>query len=449
MSMRIVQLVPGSGNFYCENCLRDSLLVDSLRRMGHDVQVVPLYLPITFEGRMAADERIFFGGINCYLQQRSPLFRLLPAWMDRPLNSPRLLRRLVGQSSLVDASLHGEMTLSMLRGPAGRQAKELRRLVKYLKSLPRPDVLCLPNALLLGLAGPLRRELDCPMVCVLRDEEVWLDQLGEAYADPCWQLMRQAAADVDAFIAPSDYYRERMVQRLGLDGSRVHRLGDGIDLHLPLPAPPPTDRPIIAYVSQIAHERGLDLLLEAAALLRQRGLADLELRVCGSPAAGSQPYLQQVRSQAVRLGLEDCITFVGDLSRDERRAFLSQASVVCVPSRRGEAFGLFALESIACGTPVVLPRHGAFVELVEQTGGGLLHEVGNVDSIAEKLQSLLADPHQARAMARCAQSVVAARFEISMAAAALVKLFETLRQGPVAGNGPAPVTGGSNAAGTP
>ena len=78
--MRIIQITPGTGSFYCGTCLRDNALVAELRRQGHDALMVPLYLPLALdEAPTAGDAPLFYGGVNVYLQQKSALFRKTPA----------------------------------------------------------------------------------------------------------------------------------------------------------------------------------------------------------------------------------------------------------------------------------------------------------------------------------------------------------------------------------
>ncbi|MDQ1257733.1 MAG: hypothetical protein QG656_2339, partial [Candidatus Hydrogenedentes bacterium] len=75
--MKIFHLTPGSGGtFYCQNCYRDAALLRALRRRGHDVMMLPMYLPIFSDTDGASTHSpIFFGGINVYLQQRFRLFQ--------------------------------------------------------------------------------------------------------------------------------------------------------------------------------------------------------------------------------------------------------------------------------------------------------------------------------------------------------------------------------------
>ena len=68
---------------YCGTCLRDNSLARELIRQGHDVLLVPMYTPTLTDDENVSSERIFFGGISVYLQQHYPLFRKLPAFLDK------------------------------------------------------------------------------------------------------------------------------------------------------------------------------------------------------------------------------------------------------------------------------------------------------------------------------------------------------------------------------
>ena len=195
--MRILQLTPGTGSFYCGSCIRDRALVVGLRRLGHDAIMAPLYLPPIFEqsddtvvdgnGQTSAAPPVFFGGINVFLQEKSWLFRHSPRWIDRMFDAPAMLRRAARRAGMTRPRDLGALTLSMLRGEEGRQAKELDKLVAWLRAQPRFDVVSLSNALLLGMAGRIRRELDVPVVCSLQGEDSFLDGLPEPYRAQCWQ----------------------------------------------------------------------------------------------------------------------------------------------------------------------------------------------------------------------------------------------------------------------
>ncbi|MDB6037459.1 MAG: hypothetical protein JWM99_1300, partial [Verrucomicrobiales bacterium] len=151
--MNIVQITPGAGGMYCGNCFRDNALVHELRRLGHSTLMIPLYLPMTLdESNESEGTPIFFSGINVYLEQLFPLFAKAPNWLRKPLASPTLLKWAAGRAAKTRAQDLGELTLSIIRGEDGNQAKELEELIAWLKTNHPSDVICLSNALLAGLA---------------------------------------------------------------------------------------------------------------------------------------------------------------------------------------------------------------------------------------------------------------------------------------------------------
>src|SRR5207249_5406252 len=115
----------------------------------------------------------------------------------------------------------GEITLSMLRGEAGHQARELDELIVWLKTQARPDVVCLSNALLIGLLRRIKSDLRVPVICMLQGEDTFLDALPASHRQQCWNTIAERAVEVDLFIAPSRYYGELMRGRLGLGEHRV------------------------------------------------------------------------------------------------------------------------------------------------------------------------------------------------------------------------------------
>ena len=215
--MRIAQIVPGVGDTStCVNCLRDAALLREFRKLGHEVLVVPLYLPFRPEGRKPVGQvPIFFGGINVYLQQKSVLFRKTPRWLDRIFDNQKLLEWASRRFQMVNAQVLGQTTVSILKGRDGYQVKEFDRLNSWLnKKENRPDVVCLSNVLLAGLAKPLKQTIDVPIVCLLQDEDKFLDELAPPYNQQGWSILAECVREIDAFIAISEHYADVMKERL-------------------------------------------------------------------------------------------------------------------------------------------------------------------------------------------------------------------------------------------
>src|SRR4051812_26957588 len=181
---------------FCGNCFRDNALVAQFRKMGHETLLVPLYLPMRLdEEDQTHGTPIFFSGINVYLDQKSLFFRKAPAWLRDVLASPGLLKWAAGKAAKTRAADVGDLTLSMLEGEHGNQARDLEEMLGWLKGRPHPDVICLSNALLVGMARKLKEVLRCPVVCSLQGEDAFLDALPDAFSKSCWQVLSERARD--------------------------------------------------------------------------------------------------------------------------------------------------------------------------------------------------------------------------------------------------------------
>jgi glycosyltransferase involved in cell wall biosynthesis len=426
--VNVVQITPGAGGMFCGNCFRDNALVAAWRRLGHEALLVPLYLPLRLdEPDQSAGVPIFFSGINVYLDHKSALFRKAPAWVRRLLSRPWLLRWAAGRAAKTRAEEAGELTLSMLRGEEGNQVAELNQLIAWLQTQPRPEVICLSNALLVGLVRALKRALRVPVVCLLEGEDTFLDALPESVRLQAWRTVSERAADIDLFITPSTYFAQVMSGRLGLDPARVRVVPNGINVDGYMPSSQRPDPPVLGYFARMCPQKGLGTLVEAYLLLRQRNPTQrLRLHVGGGCGPSDQPFVDRIRHRLQTAGLLDQVEFRPNLDRAAKLAFYSSLSVFSVPATYGEAFGLYVLEAWAAGVPVVQPRHGAFPELIEATGGGLLCEPNNPEALAQAIETLLANPAQARALGQAGRKAVLERFNIQHMARRYLDLFASL-----------------------
>jgi glycosyltransferase involved in cell wall biosynthesis len=411
--LRIVQLTPGAGKMFCGACLRDNALVAALRSLGHSVLMAPLYLPMTLdEDDQSSGAPLFYSGINVYLDQQSALFRNSPNWLHRLLASPALLKLASGAAANTRAQDLGDLTISMLRGEEGNQARELDDLVKWLR-LEKPDVVCLSNVLLAGMARRIRQELRVPVLCTLQGEDYFLDTLPQSHRQRAWSTTAERATDIDLFIAPSRYFADFMAQRLNIPPDRMRILPNGISLdgYEAAPRADETGPPVLGFFARMCLDKGLDQLVGAFIRLKNRdGLRNLKLRVGGSCGPSDQVLVDSLRGTLAAQGLMGDVEFCPNLSRAEKLTFLRSLSVFSVPAPWKEAFGLYVIESLAAGVPVVQPDHGAFSELIEFTGGGLLYPPQDEAALADTLASLLLAPKTAQAMGRTGRSVVLAQF---------------------------------------
>jgi glycosyltransferase involved in cell wall biosynthesis len=455
--MHLLQLTPGAGAMYCGGCLRDNALVAALRKSGHEATMVPLYLPLTLdEPDQSAGTPVFFGGLNVYLEQKSALFRGAPGWLHDLLASRPLLSWAAGKAAKTRAVDLGELTLSMLRGEAGNQARELEQLIAWLKTQPPVDVICLSNALLIGMVRRLKSELRVPVACALQGEDSFLDALPEAHRAACWQTLAERAQEVDMFVAPSRYFGGLMRERLGLPAGKVSVVPNGINLegYGRKGEPAKTDGkgqmahgespgvPTLGFFARMCPEKGLDTLVDAYLLLRRRArVENLKLRVGGSCGPADAPFVSSQREKLGAAGLLADVEFHPNLDRAGKVELLRSLSVFSVPARYSEAFGLYVIESLAAGVPVVQPRTAAFPELIEATAGGVLCAPGDSQALAEAIEGLLLDPARARAMGEAGQRAVFERFSAEAMAQAMVQVYGQLTERlPAAGSGSRPAS---------
>ena len=122
---------------------------------------------------------------------------------------------------------------------------------------------------------------------------------------------------------------------------------------------------------------------------------DLALKIAGGMTDEDEPFVEE-QSKLVRAGLSKHFTISPNISRDQKWTFLKSLSVFSVPARYPEAFGLYVVEAMLGGTPVVLPDTGAFPEIIENTKGGKLYNPETTGSLVETLDELLSDPVEAK-----------------------------------------------------
>lgn len=426
--MKIILLTPGTGGFYCGTCMRDNALAVALRHLGHDALMVPMYLPPTLDEASAAEGApLFYGGINVYLQQVSPIFRKTPRWVDKLFDSAAALASAAKRAGMTQAHELGDLTLSVLRGEDGNQAKELDRLVEWLATDGKADVVILSNALLMGLAGRIRRETGAKVVCTLHGEDTFLDSLGEPYKTQSWETLAERAADVDAFIPVSHYYGELMTRRANLPPEKVHVVYNGIALDDYAPKAAPPKIPNLGYLARMCPPKGLHTLIDAYLICRKRDkIKNLQLRIAGAQTAGDIVYVDEQKAKLTAAGVDGDVQFFPNIDRAEKIAFLQSLSVLSTPATYGESFGLYVLESLAAGTPVIEPRHAVFPELLAATGGGILCEPDSPQDLADAIDELLAYPAEAHKMGAEGQKTVFEKFSVDEMARNVLRVLEPM-----------------------
>jgi glycosyltransferase involved in cell wall biosynthesis len=426
--MKILALTAGAARMYCGSCLRDNALAAELKRQGHDITLLPLYTPTRTDESNVSEPRVFLNGISVCLDQEAAFFRRKHALVDRLWDAPWMLKLASRTSIRVDPRRLGAMTVSMLRGEDGYQLKEILQLTTWLRGEDSPDIVTLPNSLLIGLARPIREALHRPICCTLQGEDLFLSQLTEPYRTQALELIRAKIVDVDGFVAVSEFCADYWLRQLGIPDRMMQVVPLGIDTEGYGPPARAAGAPFrIGFLARIAPEKGLHILAES--YLRLRRDSDFDgsvLEVAGYLAPDHRSYLRGIERQMKAAGLAHEFRYRGEVDRARKIEFLRSLDVFSVPATYAEPKGISLLEAMASGVPVVQPRVGAFPEIVDKTGGGVLVEPDSAASLAGGIYGLWKDPKMAAQFGRRGAEGVRTHFNASQMAARALEAYQAI-----------------------
>ena len=408
--MKIAHIIPGSGgSFYCGNCLRDSKYMKALQDLGQEVIKVPLYLPLFEDAHDLNEVPVFYGAVDIYLKQRFPVFRHMPAFVDKMLNSKSVLNLAAQNAGSTRAKGLEEMTVSMLLGEEGLQKEELERLVEWLRDEAKPDVVHLSNALLLGLARRIKQEMNIPVVCSLQDEDVWVDVMSDKHREEVWQIMEARGREVDAFIAVSDFYAEEMKMRMRIRPDQLFINHIGVDAADYLVKPVQEKEPVIGFISRMCEENGLGILVDAFLLLKEdEAFSPVKLKITGGKTNDDTAFIKQQKKKIAAVGLEEQVLWVEEFENPSRQNFFDTDHPVL------DADG------------AVQPELGAFPEVVGLSEGGINYHPNSPKKLAKAWKSIIMDKEKLAALGTKGLAGVKTNFDIHKQSEKLVRIYESV-----------------------
>lgn len=426
--MRILYITAGAAGMYCGSCLLDNALAAEMMAQHHDVILLPVYTPTLTDEKNVSQKRVFFSGISIYLEQHLPLFRKTPWMVDRIWESSWLLKMFSGRGISPDPTLLGELTVSMLKGELGNLKKEFQKLADWLRTEPAPDIIHLPNSLLISMAKPVREVLRRPVCCTIQGEDLFISRLQERFRQQSVDLISSQVQFVDGFLFSTRSYADQMSRLFSIPPNKVFTVPFGINLS----SFSSTDRThsslfTVGFFARIAPEKGLHVLSEAYCQLRKKGLLpESRLEVGGYLGPEQRNYLNHIVETLRHAGLSNEFHYHGAVGKTEKANFYRQLDVFSLPATYDEPKGLSALEAMASGIPVVLPRRGAFIEMIEKTSGGLLFDPEDHDSLAQAIHRVYSDRAMAQALAVTGVKGVREHYSITGMAQHVLEVYQGL-----------------------
>ncbi|GHT12865.1 hypothetical protein AGMMS4956_08140 [Bacteroidia bacterium] len=417
--MKILFIVPGAGDsFYCGNCFRDNLHANALRNAGHNVVIMPLYLPLKDQSFLA-DTPLFFPATSYYVSQKFFTKRTMPRWVGKLLGTNFFLRIASSFAGTTSAAGMEGMTLSMINGTDIAFEQQVKNLIEWIKQDGKPDVIHLSSTLVIGIAKAIKQALDIPLVCSLQDEEVWIDKLEKHYADTAWQGILENIQYVDTFIASSRFYKNVVEQRFP-QIKNIQVVYPGLDTAKYASNNYPT-APTIGFFYRMNEENGLGILAEAFVKLKKRGgFERVRLRIGGGYTSENNAFLKRVRT--ILLPYNNAVDWCETYSLSEHARFYKEITAICVPITFDEGVGLYLCEAFAAGRPAIEPAAGSFPEIVGDAG--ILYSPNSSDALADALEKLLTDKDLQNQCRANALKLSAERYSQSTLAAELQKMYE-------------------------
>jgi len=417
--MKILFIVPGSGDsFYCGNCFRDNLQANALRKAGHEVVVMPLYLPFKYPS-FKADTPLFFPATTFYAAEKFFNKGGMPRWMSRLLESKPMLRIASSFSGTTSAAGLEEITLSMIHGTDPVFNEQVNPMIDWIEHHEKPDVIHLSTTLLIGVAKAIRQRINIPLVCSLQDEEVWIDSMDNRYLREAWQGIIDNIRHIDKFITTSEFYKNTITARIP-QIRNVEVIYPGVDVSKYACSHFPAD-PVIGFFYRMNRDNGLDVLAEAFVKLKKRNtVKNLKLMIFGGHTAKDKRFLKSVKK--ILQPYMDDVNCCSAYNPEHHTDFYKQITIISVPLTFDESVGLYLCEAFAAGRPAVEPATGSFPEIIGEAG--VVYSPNNSDALADALEKLLANETLFRHCSEKALEMSQKRYNDKVMAERLVRSYE-------------------------
>lgn len=429
INMRIAYLITGSGgSFYCGNCYRDMLYVRAIRKVpGISATAIPLYLPPDRKSTgNEFDRHVFFGAISLYLREKVPIFSHLPDWFDRIFDNRLMLKMASHQAGTTRTEGLEDLTLNMIKGENTFRSHEVERLVGYMKKPAKPDIIHLSNALIIGLAGQLKRRLDVRIICSILNEDDWIEEMAEPYRSKAWEMIASESVHIDAFVTPSSYYRDFFIGKTGISGDKIDIVPIGFE-GVSEPVKANVKTPSIGYLCRMNRMNGFDKMVDAFIILKSwRGMNDLSLHVSGGYTGDDRRFVREQMSKLESAGFKDSVVIYHEFQEFDKQEFFNNIDLLSVPVRKHDGYGIYLLEANAAGVPVVQPATGAFPEIIGRTGGGIVYEPDSVHTLAENMYKLLMDDTGRKKLGEKGRSGVLRELSLPAMSAGLAEIYRKM-----------------------
>jgi glycosyltransferase involved in cell wall biosynthesis len=190
---------------------------------------------------------------------------------------------------------------------------------------------------------------------------------------------------------------------------------------------PASNPQAIGYVSRMCEENGFEVLVDAFILLKKNpAFSNVKLKATGGQTGDDKEFIHKQINKLKLNTIVNDFEITHDFTLPSLQDFFKSTTVLSVPVLNGEAFGLYQLEALASGIPLVQPELGAFPEIVNATGGGVIYKPNTAAALAEKLAEVLSNPAKLETMSLAGRKAVEENFDCGKLSERMVEIYKTL-----------------------
>jgi D-inositol-3-phosphate glycosyltransferase len=353
------------------------------------------------------------------------------------------------------SDMDGVRVIHVPAGPPTQLSKErllphMRQFADFLlafcRSEPIPHDVMHANFFMSGLAAlQVKEALGIPLVMTFHAlGKVRRQHQGsdDGFPDERFSIEEKLVQQADAVIAECPQDEADLIGLYGTAPQHIKMVPCGFDIAEFNPIDRdaartalgwPRERFAVLQLGRIVPRKGIDNVVRALAVLRQRVSADAHLYVVGGnadvPNEIATPEIARLREVAARCGVAEHVTFIGRRGRAQLRYFYSAADVF-VTTPWYEPFGITPVEAMACATPVIGANVGGIRYSVKDGETGFLVPPRDPEVLAERLARLLHEPTLARRMGMAGRDRAHARFTWNRVAQMLADVYREVAQVP-------------------
>lgn len=385
--------------------IRDIRLANELAGRGYDVHV---WWAMDIQKDAPLDKRIhqhvLFSGLR-YAYSFGGWFMDALGKLSQKLHSDKKRSRTLQRHENLLKSIMGNF-LKLVAEGVEKDTGPLNRFIRQVTQAKVTHMLPMLAALApYALAARERCPLKPKCQMIFQGYELYINYARDiGIEQDVYARFRQCANDADwQVVCVSDDYKQRVMDDIGVTADRLTAIPPGVPAQQTLTRDqawerllvkyPTIDRniPLITYLGRQDVEKGIDLLLYASKILKERGLKFL--LVIAGPTLFGESNQEMIKQLIENLRLNDCVLRTKMIPEELRIALFGASTCVVYPSIHREPFGMVPVEASAFGTPAVVPAYGGVAKTISVNGmqSGLHFDVWDSGSLANQMQKLIED----------------------------------------------------------